>query len=63
VSLAELGLRPELGDLKQLLVQSFEERLGVELRPVALTAEELDEATRLEEVKYRNDLWNLEGKN
>jgi lipoyl(octanoyl) transferase len=62
MSLAELGVRPDLGALKQLLVQSFEERLGVKLRQVEPTAEEFAAAARLEEVKYRNDLWNLEGK-
>lgn len=61
VSLAELGLRPELAALKGMLVDSFQERLGVRLPAAALTADELASAARLEKTKYRSDEWNLAG--
>ena len=59
VSLAELGLRPELSALKGMLIDAFQERLGVRLQAGALSAEELDAAQRLEGSKYRCDDWNL----
>jgi lipoyl(octanoyl) transferase len=62
VSLAELGLRPELAALKGMLVESFQERLGVRLQAAAPSAEEITAAARLEESKYRCTAWNLEGK-
>ena len=62
VSLAELGLRPELGLLKELLVESFEERLGVRLLPGPASDEEKRAALQLEETKYRFGGWNLEGR-
>jgi lipoyl(octanoyl) transferase len=62
VSLAEMGLRPELASLKQLLVQSFEECLGVRLLPVGVNDEEAAAAVLLEKTKYRCDRWNLEGR-
>ena len=61
VSLAELGLRPELAALKGMLVDAFQERLGVRLQTTAPSAEEVAAATRLEESKYRCDAWNLRG--
>jgi len=61
VSLAEIGLRPELSVLKEALVESFQQRLGVRLLASAPSAGELAEAARLEETKYRCDAWNLAG--
>jgi lipoyl(octanoyl) transferase len=60
VSLAELALRPKLGELKQMLIESFEEGLGVRLAPHPLHEAEACAAARLEETKYRNDEWNLQ---
>jgi lipoyl(octanoyl) transferase len=62
VSLAELGLRPELAALKGMLVDAFQERLGVRLQATPPSAEEVAAAARLEEFKYRCNDWNLEGK-
>jgi lipoyl(octanoyl) transferase len=62
VSLAELGLRPELATLKGMLVEAFQERLGVRLQLSELSTEEADTAAQLEEKKYRCDQWNLAGK-
>jgi len=62
VSLAELGLRPELAALKGMLVDSFQERLGVRLRVSPPSAAELAAAERLEESKYRRSDWNLNQK-
>jgi lipoyl(octanoyl) transferase len=62
VSLAELGLRPELAELKQMLVDSFKERLGVSVVAATVSAEELHAAAKLEAKKYRNDEWNLHGR-
>jgi lipoyl(octanoyl) transferase len=62
VSLAELGLRPELLDLKKILAEAFEEGLGVRLVPYELSDEEVHEAARLEETKYRCSKWNLHGR-
>ena len=61
VSLAELGLRPELAALKGMLVDSFQERLGVRLQATSPSSAELAEAARLEQTKYRCDDWNLAG--
>jgi lipoyl(octanoyl) transferase len=60
-SLAELGLYPEPAFLKEMLIASFEESLGVRLMPDAVSEEEARVATLLEETKYRCDAWNLEG--
>jgi len=60
-SLAELGVRPEPAELKRLLVESFEEALGVRLEAVYATPEEAKAAAELEGAKYRNDGWNLRG--
>jgi lipoate-protein ligase A len=62
VSLAELGLRPELATLKGMLVDSFQERLGVRLHRAFLSAGEVATAAGLEERKYRSIRWNLAGK-
>ena len=62
VSLAELGLRPEPEQLKQMLVQAFEERLGVRLVPDQLSPEELAAAAQLEEKKYRCRSWNIDSR-
>ncbi|OGU10062.1 MAG: lipoate--protein ligase [Geobacteraceae bacterium GWC2_58_44] len=61
VSLAELGLTPELCRLKGALIESFQECLGVRLVPDAVSEEEKFAAVQLEEKKYRSDGWNLEG--
>jgi lipoyl(octanoyl) transferase len=61
VSLAELGLQPELHRLKEMMVSSFEEALGVDLFTDGLSAEEQDEQARLELEKYRGNDWNLRG--
>lgn len=60
VSLEQLGVRPELDELKGMLVEAFEEQLGVRLQSVAPTAEELAAAARLEQEKYRCAEWNLQ---
>ena len=62
VSLAELGLRPELADLKGMLTDSFQQRLGVRLQPTGLSAEEMAATASLEKGKYRCSEWNLAGK-
>jgi lipoyl(octanoyl) transferase len=61
VSLDELGLRPELAALKGMLVDAFQERIGVRLWATSPSAEEIAAAARLEESKYRCDAWNLRG--
>ncbi|HBA88097.1 MAG TPA: lipoate--protein ligase family protein [Geobacter sp.] len=61
VSLAELGLQPDPDRLKQLLVESFEECLGVTLVPDRLSRREYEAATLLEQNKYRSPRWNIEG--
>ncbi|BCG45640.1 Lipoate-protein ligase A [Citrifermentans bremense] len=62
VSLTELGIAVEQPQLKQALVESFEERLGVTLEPQLPTEAELDAAALLETRKYRSGSWNLEGR-
>jgi lipoate-protein ligase A len=62
VSLAELGLRPELESLKTMLTDAFEEALGVKLHQDSLNVEEEQAAARLEEKKYRCSEWNLAGR-
>ena len=62
VSLAELGLRPQLSKLKEMLAASFEERLGVRLLPHSVSEQEMRLAGELETRKYRSDAWNLEGR-
>jgi lipoate-protein ligase A len=62
VSLAELGLSPDLAKLKEMLVDAFEERLGVRLLPHRVSDEEERAAAELEEKKYRHDGWNLAGR-
>jgi len=59
VSLAEIGLRPELSDLKNMLVAAFQERLGVRLQATIPSEQELAAAARLEQEKYRSNDWNL----
>jgi len=59
VSLAELGLQPEPGQLKQMLVDAFQESLGVSLVPGRPSAVELRVAAQLEEEKYRSSTWNI----
>jgi lipoyl(octanoyl) transferase len=61
VSLAELEVGCDVGALKQMLIQSFEECLGVELRPSHLSLEEEQAAARLEATKYRCRSWNING--
>jgi len=58
-SLAELGLRPGLSQLKGVLIDSFQELLGVRLVPHRLSAAEMEAAARLEKEKYRCEGWNL----
>ena len=61
VSLAELGLQPDLAALKEMLVDSFQQRLGVRLLATSPSAVELAAAAGLEQSKYRCDAWNLAG--
>ncbi len=61
VSLAELGLRPDPGRLKALLIDSFQEALGVRLQADRLSVEEERAAAQLETEKYRSNDWNLRG--
>lgn len=60
VSLAELGLTPEMGALKAVLIEAFEERLGARLERSVLSAEENTRVAHLEK-KYRSAAWNLDG--
>ena len=60
-SLAELGLQPELGQLKEMLVDSFEEALGARLHADAVSAQEERAAAQLVAIKYRCNPWNLRG--
>ncbi|MBU5612266.1 lipoate--protein ligase family protein [Geomonas azotofigens] len=62
VSLAELGHTPEPGELKRLLVESFQERMGVDLVPEPPTDQEMVTAGKLEEHKYRCPSWTFEGR-
>ncbi|QWV93827.1 lipoate--protein ligase family protein [Geomonas oryzisoli] len=62
VSLAELGHTPEPDQLKRLLVESFQERMGVELLPEPPTEQELVTAGKLEQHKYRCPSWTIEGR-
>lgn len=62
VSLAELGIAAELPQLKRTLTESFQERLGVSLKPQPPTVAERDAAALLETAKYRSASWNLEGR-
>lgn len=59
VSLAELGQQPELGALKALLVEAFQEVLDVTLDPSSLIAAEVSLMAELEKDKYRCPQWNL----
>jgi len=59
VSLAELGLEPATETLKALLIEAFQERLGVRLQPSTLTEAERALMAELEKTKYRNPEWNL----
>lgn len=61
VSLAELGVTPELSQLKQMLVESFQECLGVSLSAESPSEEELRVAGGLEAKKYRSSRWNMDG--
>lgn len=61
VSLAELGIFPEPGRLKGVLVAAFEEALSVSLVADRFSAEEEAAARRFEAEKYRNREWNLKG--
>jgi len=61
VSLAELGVTPELSQLKQMLVESFQECLGVSLSAESPSEEELRAAGGLEAKKYRSSRWNMDG--
>jgi lipoyl(octanoyl) transferase len=58
VSLAELGLHPELAELKTFVAEAFQEGLGVRLVPGPLTVDEQRAAAHLEETKYRCGEWN-----
>jgi lipoyl(octanoyl) transferase len=61
VSLAELGLFPELPVLKRMLADSFEEALGVRLLPESLTDLEKRGAAQLEQHKYCCSEWSHQG--
>lgn len=61
VSLAGLGLQPDPDRMKQVVISSFQEALGVRLELSRLTDEEMSVAERLEATKYRCSRWNLEG--
>ncbi|GFO62772.1 lipoate--protein ligase family protein [Geomonas paludis] len=62
VSLSELGHTPEQDELKRLLVDSFQERMGVDLVPEPPTDQEMVTAGKLEEHKYRCPSWTFEGR-
>ncbi|MBU5637487.1 lipoate--protein ligase family protein [Geomonas sp. Red69] len=62
VSLAELGQKQECDGLKRLLVDSFQECMGVALAPEPLTEQETATAGKLEEYKYRCPKWTFEGR-
>ncbi|GFO54831.1 lipoate--protein ligase [Geomonas sp. Red276] len=61
VSLAELGIVPGAGRLKEILVESFEAVMGARLVPGPLTEAERELASRLEREKYRGVPWTLQG--
>ena len=61
VSLAELGLSPELPVLKSMLVDAFTEALGVMPEADGLEEAERRLADELLEGKYRSNTWNLKG--
>ncbi|MFD1017596.1 lipoate--protein ligase family protein [Thalassobacillus hwangdonensis] len=45
-------------DVKSAFKAGFEKGLGIELEPLELTPEQLEEVNRLAEERYRNDEWN-----
>ncbi|HJV35917.1 biotin/lipoate A/B protein ligase family protein [Geomonas sp.] len=59
VSLDELGLQPEPAHLKQLLVNSFQQCLGVRLLRDGVSEGENGMAAQLVETKYRCHEWNI----
>lgn len=58
-SLAELGVLPELGELKRVVVASFQEEMGVAFVLDRLTPREEQAMAQLEASKYRCNAWNL----
>lgn len=60
-SLAEEGLPLAAEALKEQLLASFEENLGISLRASVPSSEESERAGQLREAKYCSDRWNLEG--
>lgn len=61
VSLEELGVAVPVEILKERVAASFEEALGVTLRPEPTTSREDDAVCRLLETKYRCESWNMRG--
>ena len=60
-SLAEAGFPLEPEALKEQLLASFQENLGITLRSSVSDSEEQEKADLLREAKYCSDAWNLEG--
>ncbi|MDD2337661.1 MAG: lipoate--protein ligase family protein [Geobacteraceae bacterium] len=60
-SLAEEGFPLEPEALKEQLLASFQENLGISLRSSAPDSKEQEKAGLLREAKYCSDAWNLEG--
>jgi len=60
-SLAESGFPLEAEVLKEQLLASFQENLGITLRSSVSDSEEQEKADLLREAKYCSDAWNLEG--
>ncbi len=60
-SLAEAGVPLAQETLKEQLLVSFEEHLGISLRSSTPGREETEIAGQLRETKYCNDSWNLAG--
>jgi lipoate-protein ligase A len=60
-SLAEAGLPLAAEALKEQLLASFEENLGISLKSSVPDSKEQEQARLLREAKYCSDSWNLEG--
>jgi lipoate-protein ligase A len=61
VSLGELAIVPDIGTLKNILAESFEDYLEVSLIPTGLDGTELRIMKHLRENKYSSATWNREG--
>ena len=60
-SLQAEGVIADLTELKHLLLNQFEQKLGAVLTPDSLAPAEQQLAKQLEQGKYASDVWNLKG--